>query len=121
MLSKSANILARRFSLPGRRGFASSPIVGTLQGKIKALADAKTPEFQKLRKEKGNEVIGQVTVGMAIGGMRGIKGLVSETSLLDEMEGIRYRGMTLDECNAQLPKANAESEAGLPEASFWLL
>lgn len=98
-----------------------SEIVGVLTNKIKALADKKTPEFLALRKEHGSKVIGEVTVGMAIGGMRGIKGLVSETSLLDEMEGIRYRGLTLQECNAQLPKANSSSNVGLPEAAFWLL
>merc|ERR550514_2169504 len=37
------------------------------------------------------------------------------------MEGIRYRGRTLDECNQLLPKANANSEVGLPEAAMWLL
>jgi citrate synthase len=99
---------------------ATSPIVATLEGKIKALADKKAPEFQALKKEKGSAVIGEVTVNMALGGMRGIKGLVSETSLLDEMEGIRYRGLTLQDCMAQLPKAPG-SNIGLPEASFWLL
>lgn len=47
--------------------------------------------------------------------------MISETSHLDPYEGIRYRGLTLHECNEKLPKANAESEVGLPEASFWLL
>eukprot|EP00928_Gymnodinium_smaydae_P080657 TRINITY_DN6430_c0_g3_i1.p1 TRINITY_DN6430_c0_g3~~TRINITY_DN6430_c0_g3_i1.p1 ORF type:complete len:462 (-),score=106.49 TRINITY_DN6430_c0_g3_i1:123-1508(-) len=104
-----------------RRCFAASPVVSTLQSKIKALADKKAPEFMALKKEKGNNPIGQVTVNMAIGGMRGIKGLVSETSLLDEMEGIRYRGYTLQECMDKLPKAHASSVVGLPEAAFWLL
>merc|ERR1719265_2545468 len=71
-------------------------------------------------KQHGSKVIGDVTVEMAMGGMRGIKGMVSETSLLDPMEGIRYRGLTLEECNEKLPKAPG-GEAGLPEAAFWLL
>lgn len=98
----------------------SSAIVTTLQEKIRALAEQKTPQVLALRKEHANKVIGEVTVGMAMGGMRGIKGLVSETSLLDPMEGIRYRGRTLEECNEQLPKAPG-SEVGLPEAAMWLL
>lgn len=97
-----------------------SAIVTTLQDKIKALAEKKTPQVLALRKEHANKVIGETTVGMALGGMRGIKGLVSETSLLDPMEGIRYRGRTLEECNAQLPKAPG-SAIGLPEAAMWLL
>jgi len=121
MLSRrSAGFATRLGQQSQRRGFSQSEIVGVLSNKIKALADKKTPDFLALRKEHGNKVIGEVTVGMAIGGMRGIKGLVSETSILDEIRGIRYRGRTLQECNEQLPKA-PNSNVGLPEAAFWLL
>merc|ERR1712232_623466 len=75
----------------------------------------------KLRKEEANKSLGDTTVGMCMGGMRGIKCMVSETSLLDPMEGIRYRGRTLQECNELLPKAGPGSKVGLPEAAFWLL
>jgi len=37
------------------------------------------------------------------------------------MEGIRYRGRTLQECNEQLPKAGPGNNVGLPEAAFWLM
>jgi len=100
---------------------ATSAIVGDLQSKIKALADKKAPQVIELRKKHADKSLGETTVGMCIGGMRGIKCLVSETSLLDPMEGIRYRGRTLEECNEQLPKANSSSKVGLPEAAFWLL
>lgn len=56
----------------------------------------------------------------AYGGMRGIKGLVYETSLLDAEEGIRFRGFSIPECRQLLPKAPGGSEP-LPEALFWLL
>lgn len=52
--------------------------------------------------------------------MRGIKGLVYETSVLDPNEGIRFRGKTIAECQAQLPKAKGGAEP-LPEGLFWLL
>lgn len=52
--------------------------------------------------------------------MRGIKGLVTETSVLDPEEGIRYRGYTLPECQELLPRAPGGAEP-LPEATFWLL
>lgn len=121
MLSRLACVRSGLAPLAGRRGIShSSPVVGTLAGKVKALADAKTPQFMALRKEHGSASLGEVTVDMCIGGMRGIKGLVSETSLLDPMEGIRYRGLTLQEVNEKLPKAPG-SEVGLPEGSFWLL
>lgn len=54
------------------------------------------------------------------GGMRGIKGLVCETSVLDADEGIRFRGLSIPECQKVLPKAPGGSEP-LPEGLFWLL
>lgn len=54
------------------------------------------------------------------GGMRGIKGLVCETSVLDPDEGIRFRGLSIPECQQVLPKAD-NGEEPLPEGLFWLL
>lgn len=54
------------------------------------------------------------------GGMRGIKGLVCETSVLDADEGIRFRGLSIPECQNVLPKAAGGAEP-LPEGLFWLL
>lgn len=52
--------------------------------------------------------------------MRGIKGLVTETSVLDANEGIRFRNYTIPECQKLLPKAAGGAEP-LPEGLFWLL
>jgi len=52
--------------------------------------------------------------------MRGIKGMVYETSVLDADEGIRFRGYTIPECQNLLPKAPGGKEP-LPEGLFWLL
>ena len=54
------------------------------------------------------------------GGMRGIKGLVTETSVLDPEEGIEFRGYTIPQCQELLPKAPGGEEP-LPEGLFWLL
>lgn len=54
------------------------------------------------------------------GGMRGIKGLVTETSVLDPEEGIRFRGYTIKDCQKMLPKAPGGKEP-LPEGVFFLL
>lgn len=54
------------------------------------------------------------------GGMRGIKGLVTETSVLDADEGIRFRGLSIPECQKVLPRAPGGQEP-LPEGLFWLL
>ena len=49
-----------------------------------------------------------------------MKGLVTETSVLDPEEGIRFRGYTIPECQELLPKAPGGEEP-LPEGLFWLL
>lgn len=54
------------------------------------------------------------------GGMRGIKALVTETSVLDPEEGIRLRGYTIKDCQNLLPKA-LNGEEPLPEGVFFLL
>ncbi|MGZ5255372.1 MAG: citrate (Si)-synthase, partial [Flavitalea sp.] len=53
-------------------------------------------------------------------GMRGITGLVSETSLLDSQEGIRFRGFSIPELQEKLPKAPNGNEP-LPEGLFYLM
>ncbi|KAK2139777.1 hypothetical protein NP493_6206g00003 [Ridgeia piscesae] len=82
------------------------------------------PEFQKTVKEfrskHGNTKVGEVTVDMMYGGMRGIKGLVTETSVLDPDEGIRFRGYSIPECQKLLPTVAGGKEM-LPEGLFWLL
>lgn len=57
---------------------------------------------------------------MAMGGMRGIPGMLWETSLLDSEEGIRFRGYTIPELQQKLPTAVPGGEP-LPEGLFWLL
>lgn len=99
---------------------APSPIMVTLKDRIKKCADSKTPLFMELKKQHTSKKVGDVTVGMAMGGMRGIMGMVTETSDLDPVEGIRYRGLSLVEVNEQLPKAKG-GEWATPEAAFWLL
>jgi len=72
------------------------------------------------RKSHGSTKVGEVTVDMMYGGMRGIKALVTETSVLDPDEGIRFRGLSIPECQKVLPTADGGSEP-LPEGLFWLL
>jgi len=62
------------------------------------------PRTTKLVKECADVKLGDVTIGQAIGGARGIKCLVTDISYLDPMEGIRFRGMTIPETFAALPK-----------------
>lgn len=87
---------------------------------LKELIPKEQQRISAFKKEHKDTPIGQVTIDMIYGGMRGIKGLVYETSVLDASEGIRFRGRTIPECQAQLPKAKGGDEP-LPEGLFWLL
>ena len=44
--------------------------------------------------------------------MRGILGLVTETSVLDPEEGIRFRGYSIPECQDKLPRAEGSVRIG---------
>lgn len=77
-------------------------------------------DVKAFRKQHGSTKVGEITVDMMYGGMRGMKGLVTETSVLDPEEGIRFRGYTIPECQELLPKA-AGGDEPLPEGLFWLL
>ena len=67
----------------------------------------------------GGKKVGDVTVEALYGGMR-MLGLVTETSVLDPEEGIRFRGHSIPEVQKVLPKA-VGGEEPLPEGLFWLL
>jgi len=78
------------------------------------------PRTEKLLKKYGDVVIDQVTVSQVIGGMRGIKSLVTDISYLDPYEGIRYRGYTLPEVLEKLPKPEG-AEMPYVEGLYFLL
>jgi len=110
--------LARNFFSAAR--CYSSSNASPLKEKLREIIPAQQEKVKKIRKEHGDKVLGSYTVGSAYGGMRGIIGLVYETSLLDPEEGIRFRGLSIPECQEQLPKAPGGNEP-LPEALLWLL
>ncbi len=94
--------------------------MGIVKDRFKTKADIASAEIKNLLKEHGNKVIGEVTLSQVYQGMRGITGLVTETSLLDAQEGIRFRGYSIPELQAKLPKAKDGKEP-LPEGLFYLM
>ena len=95
-----------------------------IKERFKTKADGVAAEIKELLKEHGNKKIGEVTLSQIYQGMRGITGLVSETSLLDAQEGIRFRGYSIPDLQQKLPKANLKSGRGtepLPEGLFHLM
>jgi len=94
--------------------------MGRIKEKFKAKADIANAEIKDILKEHGLKKIGEVTLAQVYQGMRGITGLVTETSLLDAQEGIRFRGYTIPELQEKLQKVAGGSEP-LPEALFYLM
>lgn len=94
--------------------------MGVLKDRFKEKADAAATEIKELLAKNGDKPIGEVKLAQIYQGMRGITGLVTETSLLDPQEGIRFRGYSIPELREKLPKANDGTEP-LPEGLFHLL
>lgn len=86
--------------------------------RFKVKADLVSQEIKQLLKEHGQKVIGEVTLSQIYQGMRGITGLVTETSLLDANEGIRFRGFSIPELKEKLPKIPGGSEPLLKGCSI---
>ena len=94
--------------------------MASIKERFKSKADGLAAEIKELLKEHGAKTIGEVTLSQIYQGMRGITGLVSETSLLDAQEGIRFRGFSIPELQQRLPKAPGGTEP-LPEGLFYLM
>ena len=63
----------------------------TLQEKLGEMIPKLREERKSLVKEHGNKVISQVTIEQAIGGMRGVKGMVCDTSVVEPDTGLVIR------------------------------
>ena len=82
----------------------------TLHDKLADLIPKLREERAALMKGHGDHVISQVSVAQAIGGMRGIKGMVCDTSVVEPDQGLIIRGNPIMKIREKLP-----------EEIFWLL
>ncbi|RPB27567.1 citrate synthase [Terfezia boudieri ATCC MYA-4762] len=107
-------------SKPSVRYYATASSHLDLKSTLKEVIPEKRELLKKLKTEYDQKSLGDVTVEKAIGGMRGIKCMVWEGSVLDAEEGIRFHGKTIKDCQHILPKGASGTEM-LPEGMFWLL
>jgi citrate synthase len=82
----------------------------TLNQKLKSLIPKLREERKKLAMSSGDVKISEVSVAQAIGGMRGVKGMVCDTSVVEPDKGLIIRG-----------KPVLKLKDRLPEEIFWLL
>ena len=67
-------------------------------------------EIKSIIKEHGDVKISDVSVAQAYGGMRGVKGMICDTSLVEPDKGLIIRGIPIGDLTDKLP-----------EEIFWLL
>lgn len=91
-----------------------------LKGALKEAIPAKLELFKKVKSEYSQKSLGDCKVENLLGGMRGLKCMLWEGSVLDADEGIRFHGKTIKECQEVLPKA-VEGGEMLPESMLWFL
>ena len=71
-----------------------------IKDRFEKKATAAGIEIKELLKQHGDKKIGEITLAQVYQGMRGMTGLVTETSLLDAQEGIRFRGFSIPELHS---------------------
>lgn len=106
----------------GKRGFTTT-ILGqryssSLKQRLTQIIPEKVKEVNEVKKIYGEKILGTCTVNQAYGGVRDVSCIVTETSLLDANEGIRFRGYSIPELQKKLPSVKSEP---LPEGLLWLL
>ena len=92
-----------------------------LKDVLKQKIEAHKPRTTKLTKEFGTVVIDHVTIDQCIGGARDVRCLVTDISYLDPQEGIRFRGKTIPETFAALPKAPGSTYPTVEAFWYFLL
>jgi citrate synthase len=91
-----------------------------LKQRLREIIPEKQQLLANIKKEYGNKVLEQLKVNQVIGGMRGMTGLIYETSKLSATDGISYRDHSLDEIMQKAPTF-VKGGAPAPEGVLWLL
>jgi citrate synthase len=91
-----------------------------LKERIASQIPAWRERVKKLVRESGDVKVGEVTIKQIYGGMRDVKGLVTDISYVDPAEGIRLRGYTIPELLEKLPRLE-ETEIPLVGGLYYLL
>ncbi len=76
-------------------------------------------ELRTITKEHGDTKVDEVSLQQVLGGARGIKMMLWETSQLDAQKGIRFRGYSIPEIKELLP--GGPQHEPKPEGLFWLM
>lgn len=78
--------------------------MGFLEKKLSAILSVLQDEICEIIKKHGDHVISNVTVKQAFGGMRGVKSLICDTSLVEPDQGLIIRGSSILDMVDRLPE-----------------
>merc|ERR1712072_871404 len=110
----AAAVMHTRSQMPLARAFSAS---------LRATAARSYATGEQTLLQRMEEIIPQEQKReQAIGGARGVKCMIWETSLLDAEEGIRFRGYTIPELQSLLPDYTggcSDKYEPLPEGLLW--
>lgn len=131
MLSLTIPRAALRSATAPRQFAAAAAATSVRYSSTKSLAEAvgeivpaKREQLARLKSEYSDASLGTSTVGHLIGGMRGLKCMLWEGSVLDAESGITFHGKSIPETQKELPTAKDIGRPGeemLPESMLWLL
>ncbi|XP_049848557.1 citrate synthase, mitochondrial-like [Schistocerca gregaria] len=92
-----------------------------LKERMNELIPSRRAEVKKIRKEFGDKVIDSVTIDQVYTGMRSLKAIVWEPSILDAESGILYQGHSIADLQQKLPKFGSDGEQPMAESLVWFL
>jgi citrate synthase len=78
--------------------------MATLKEKLAQVIPPLREDIAAMTKAHGDKVISQVTVGQAYGGLRGVNGMVCDTSSVDPEKGLIIRNHPISEIANRLPE-----------------
>ena len=78
--------------------------MATLQEVLQEKSPKYREEVRNVVRDRGDKVISQVTVAQAYGGMRGVKGMICDTSVVNPDTGLVVRGHPLLEIKHLWPE-----------------
>ncbi|MBM3335824.1 citrate (Si)-synthase, partial [Candidatus Sumerlaeota bacterium] len=78
--------------------------MATLKERLAQLIPPLREEITAINKQHGDKVISQVTVSQAYGGLRGVNGMICDTSLVDPEKGLIIRDHPIGEIADRLPE-----------------
>ena len=75
-----------------------------LHEKLAGLIPAWRQDLSLLLKQHGEKVISEVTISQAVGGMRGVKGMLCDTSVVEADTGLVIRNIPIGKLADKLPE-----------------